>query len=231
MMQCGREEAGTFESCGSMTEPSSLTWTDHGQHGCGRWTPCAETPAVFARNRNYDAEVARRAQEEGECHLLFRFVSEILCILYQRQQLPMTHDHLVYSQKKRQASVQIHNALNLFKGMLAVQNACVLLLMGGSLVLPKELCEINMESLFLAGGDQSLQVSSCLQQLDHGSISLRSTTVSGLAHRNCVPTCAKEQIIALSTDPNASMEPRKECSDWQDYVWFQAPVTIKGLRN
>lgn len=66
-----------------------------------------------------DAEVVRRAQEEGHVTVVFpgtvtqegccRFVSEILkCILYQRQQLPMTYDQLVYSQKKQQASMQVN---------------------------------------------------------------------------------------------------------------------------
>lgn len=65
-----------------------------------------------------DMEVVQRAQEEGRVNVLFpgavtqegccRFVSEILkCILYQRQQLPMTYDQLVYSQKKQQASLQV----------------------------------------------------------------------------------------------------------------------------
>jgi len=65
-----------------------------------------------------DAEVVRRAREEGCVNVVFpgtvtqdgcyRFVSEILkCILYQRQQLPMTYDQLVYSQKKEQASLQV----------------------------------------------------------------------------------------------------------------------------
>lgn len=65
-----------------------------------------------------DAEMARRAQEEGCVSVVFpgtvtqggccRFVGEILkCVLYQRQQLPMTYDQLVYSQKKRQASMQV----------------------------------------------------------------------------------------------------------------------------
>lgn len=39
--------------------------------------------------------------QDGCC----RFVSEILkCVLYQRQQLPMTYDQLVYSQKKQQVT-------------------------------------------------------------------------------------------------------------------------------
>lgn len=65
-----------------------------------------------------DCEPMRKAQDEGRVNVVFpgtvtqdgccRFVSEILkCILYQRQQLPMTYDQLVYSQKKRQASMQV----------------------------------------------------------------------------------------------------------------------------
>lgn len=128
----------------------------------------------------------------------------------------------------------------------------VLLLMGGSPILPKELYEINMEALVVAGGDKCLRVSSCLRQLfrslfvadllsDIRPVRLMPTTVLVLAHRDCgvdwfrpklqfkVPTGVKKQIIGLSTDPSACRERRGEGSDWQDYVWFQAPMTIKGF--
>lgn len=128
----------------------------------------------------------------------------------------------------------------------------VLLLMGGSLVLPKEVYEINMEALAVASGDQCLRVSSCLRQLfrtlfvadllsDTKPVRLMSTTVLVLAHRDCgvgwfrpklqfkVPTRVKNQIIALSTDPSTFKGQRAEGSDWQDYVWFQAPMAIKGF--
>lgn len=72
-----------------------------------------------------DAEVVRRAQEEGRVNVIFpgmvtqdsccRFVSEILkCVLYQRQQLPMTYDQLVYSQKKQQVTSKYTAYLDLF---------------------------------------------------------------------------------------------------------------------
>ncbi|XP_071337301.1 MAD2L1-binding protein [Trachinotus anak] len=239
-----------------------------------------------------DAEVVRTAQEEGFVNVVFpgtvtqegccRFVSEILkCILYQRQQLPMTYDQLVYSQKKQQASMQDKDAVS----RRPVQSAdmgwrkCqqtlqeleevlqqlevlfslsrvprVLFLLGGSLTLPKELYEINMEALVLAGGDQCLRVSSCLRQLfrtlfvadllsDTRPVRLMPTTVLVLAHRDCgvgwfrpklqfkVPTRVKNKVIALSTDPSTCKEPQAEGSEWQDYVWFQAPMTIKGFSN
>lgn len=130
----------------------------------------------------------------------------------------------------------------------------VLVLLGGSIVLPKEMYEINMEALVLSGGGQCLRVSSCLRQLfrtlivadllsDIRPVRLMATTVLALAHRNCgvgwfrpklqykVPARVKNHIIALSTDPNACNVPRADASDWQDYVWFQAPLSIKGFSS
>ncbi|XP_040034490.2 MAD2L1-binding protein [Gasterosteus aculeatus] len=237
-----------------------------------------------------DCEPMRKAQDEGRVNVVFpgtvtqdgccRFVSEILkCILYQRQQLPMTYDQLVYSQKKRQASMQdkdivsrrpvqaadmdwrksqqtlqeLEEVLQQLEVLFSLSRVPrVLLIMGGSLVLPKELYEINMEALILAGGDKSLRVSSCLRQLFHTlfvadllsdsrPIRLMPTTVLAMAHRDCdvgwfrpklqfkMPTRVKHQIIALSTAPSDCKEPRAPGPDWTDYVWFQAPMTIKGF--
>ncbi|XP_037322220.2 MAD2L1-binding protein [Pungitius pungitius] len=233
-----------------------------------------------------DSEPMRKAQDEGRVNVVFpgtvtqdgccRFVSEILkCILYQRQQLPMTYDQLVYSQKKQQASMQdkdiisrrpdmdwrksqqtlqeLEEVLQQLEVLFSLSRVPrVLLILGGSLVLPKELYEINMEALVLAGGDKSLRVSSCLRQLFHTlfvadllsdsrPIRLMPTTVLAMAHRDCdvgwfrpklqfkMPTRVKHQIIALSTAPSDCKEPRAQGSDWMDYVWFQAPMTIKGF--
>ncbi|KAG7270881.1 hypothetical protein CRUP_012376 [Coryphaenoides rupestris] len=237
-----------------------------------------------------DAEVVRRAREEGRVDVVLagtvsqegccRVVSEILkCILYQRQQLPMTYDQLVYSQKKEHGSIQDEEVVSwrpaqttdsdrrkclrtlgeleevfqhleqLFSLSLVPR---VLLLLGGSLILPKELYEIDMEALVLAAGDTSLRVSSCLRQLfrtlfvadllsDARPVRLMATTVLVLAHRDCgvgwfrpkldfnVPTRVKRQVIALSTGAGIGSSPQRKASDWEHYVWFQAPVAIKGF--
>ncbi|XP_068423922.1 MAD2L1-binding protein [Clinocottus analis] len=248
------------------------------------------TASKHCNTEDIDSEAMRKAMDEGRVNVVFpgtvtqegccRFVSEILkCILYQRQQLPMTYDQLVYSQKKQQASMQDKDIVSRRPGKAAdmEKRKCqqtlqdleevlqqlevlfslsrvprVLLLMGGSLILPKELYEINMEALVLTGGDQRLPVSSCLRQLfrtlfvadllsDSRPIRLMPTTVLALAHRDCgvgwfhpklqfkMPTRVKHQIIALSTDPSIFKEPRAQQSDWLDYVWFQAPMAIKGF--
>ena len=70
-------------------------------------------PLTPGRQIEDDAEVVRRAREEGRVNVVFpgsvtqegccRIICEILkCILYQRQQLPMTYEQLVYSQKEHQ---------------------------------------------------------------------------------------------------------------------------------
>lgn len=84
--------------------------------------PCVAVSKRHVNSEEQDAEVVRKAREEGCVSVVFpgtvtqdgcyRFVCEILkCILYQRQQLPMTYDQLVYSQKKQQASVQVGGKL------------------------------------------------------------------------------------------------------------------------
>uniref|UniRef100_A0A8C7ZDU8 MAD2L1 binding protein n=1 Tax=Oryzias sinensis TaxID=183150 RepID=A0A8C7ZDU8_9TELE len=255
-------------------------------------TSCQESASERHSNtEDRDAEVVRRAKEEGCVSVIFpgpvtqdgsyRFVSEILkCVLYQRQQLPMTYEQLVFSQKRQQQRDaedkdvvrprKVHSADVDYKCQQTLQELeevlhqlevlfslsrvpRVLLMMGGSLVLPKELYEINMEDLLLVGGDQGLRASSCLRLLfrtlfvadllsDSRPVRLMPTTVLALAHRDCgvdwfrpklqfkIPTRVKNQIIALATDPNVS-EKQREKADWQDYVWFQAPVIIKGFSN
>lgn len=101
-----------------------IVWTDNTEEEANSGQSSLQDSNVTAskqhrKTEDSDADVVRRAQEEGRVNVVFpgtvtqegccRFVSEILkCILYQRQQLPMTYDQLVYSQKKQQASMQVN---------------------------------------------------------------------------------------------------------------------------
>ncbi|XP_020776729.2 MAD2L1-binding protein [Boleophthalmus pectinirostris] len=251
-----------------------------------------EDSSLGSTEQESSAEILKRAQEEGRVSVVFpgtvtqdgccRFVSEILkCVLYQRQQLPMTYDQLVYSQKKQQATMQdkdtvrkrpvqgadidwrkcqqtlqeLEEVLQQLEVLFSLSRVPrVLLLMGGTLVLPKEMYEINMEGLILASGDKSLRVSSCLRQLfrnlfvadllsDTKPVRLMPTTVFVLAHRDCgvgwfrpklqfkVPTRVKSKVMALATDLCSSKDLQRDELDWDDYIWFQAPMTIKGFSN
>ncbi|XP_057704191.1 MAD2L1-binding protein [Corythoichthys intestinalis] len=252
---------------------------------------CCVTPRKqLLSKEESDAEMVRRAKEEGIVSVVFpgivtqegccRFVSEILkCVLYQRQQLPMTYDQLVYTQKNWQDSKADKDVISGRKVNLADMNGrkCqktlqdleevlhrlevlfslskvprVLLLMGGSLVLPKEIYEINLEELVLGSGDKCLRVSSCLRQLfrtlfiadllsDSKPGRLMPTTVLALAHRDCgvgwfhpklrfkVPTSIKKKKIALCSNVQECGNESTDVMDWQEYVWFQAPTAIKGF--
>lgn len=128
----------------------------------------------------------------------------------------------------------------------------VLLLLGGSIILPKELYEVNMEAVLRASGGRSLRVSTCMRHMfrtlfvadvlsDTRPIHLMNTTIMVMAHRDCgvdwfrpkleyrVPTRVKSQVIALASDPGFSEASQRDLQAWQDYVWFQAPVAIKGF--
>ncbi|XP_048865630.1 MAD2L1-binding protein [Brienomyrus brachyistius] len=235
-----------------------------------------------------DEEVVRMAKEEGLVAVVFpgrvtqdsccKFVCEILkCVLYQRQQLPMMYDQLVYYQKKQQATGRVEDAVSwqaarpggwdwrkcqrtlqdLDEVVLHLQDLFslsrvprVLLMLGGSVVLPTELYEVDMEALAAGIGDGYLRTAPCLRQLfralfvadilsDARPVRLMATTVMALAHRDCgvdwfrpkldyrVPTRVKRQVISLSSELALSQRPTTQA--WEDYVWFQAPVSIKGF--
>lgn len=125
----------------------------------------------------------------------------------------------------------------------------VLLLLGSS-ALPKEAYEVNMEALGAGPGGRGLRGSACLRLLfqrlfladflsDARPVRLLATSVMAMAHRDCgvgwfrprldyrVPARPKRRVIALSCDPPAPEAVPGAAAD--DYVWFQAPVTIKGF--
>lgn len=128
----------------------------------------------------------------------------------------------------------------------------VLFLLGGSIILPSELYEVNMEAVAVGAGENSLRTSSCLRQLfrtlfvadllsDAKSVRLMTTTVMALGHRDCgvtgfkpkvdfkFPTKVKRQVISIASDLSFAGELEKSKRDLEDYIWFQAPVTVKGF--
>ncbi|KAM4012513.1 MAD2L1-binding protein isoform 2-T2 [Anomaloglossus baeobatrachus] len=125
----------------------------------------------------------------------------------------------------------------------------VLLLLGGSPVSPKELYVIDMEGILVGNGEQSLCPRPCLRQLfralfvadpfsDLRSSGLMSLVLMVQGHRDCatdwfrpklnykVPTRGHTLTIKLSS---CGADGAPDHSD--DYIWFQAPVTLKGFQN
>ncbi|KAM9466405.1 MAD2L1-binding protein-like [Clarias gariepinus] len=149
---------------------------------------------------NYDEEIARRAQEKGCIDVVFpgsvtqhgcyRLVCELLkCVLYQRQQLPMTYDQMVF-QKQQLETTQLEEeavsksirssvdstwqrtlrdldeVLSHLEDLFSLSHVPrVIFMLGRSVNFPIELYEINMEALVRVGGDRSLRTSQCLRQV------------------------------------------------------------------
>ncbi|MBN3309274.1 MD2BP protein, partial [Amia calva] len=250
----------------------------------------APSPAAKRQGVAEQQETEHTSKEDGSVCVVFpgsvtqdsccKFVCELLkFVLYQRQQLPMTYDQLVISQKKIQAANRNEDVVgrrpvkkdgldgrkcqqtlqdleevlqhleSLFSLTLVPR---VLLLMGGNILLPKEVYEIDMMAVALGATNHSLETASCLRQLfrtlfvtgvlfDPKPVRLMATTIMVLSHRECgvdwfrpkldykVPTKVKRQVISLSCDDSHPSISQCEDTNWDNYIWFQAPVTIKGF--
>ncbi|XP_062981689.1 MAD2L1-binding protein [Elgaria multicarinata webbii] len=131
----------------------------------------------------------------------------------------------------------------------------VLILLGGTAVSPKEFYEINLQGVSLSGAKESLQTAACVRKLFHSlfladvfselqAVPSMGAIVMVQGHRNCgidwfrpklnykVPTRGRKLTVNLSCgrDNNATLSTYQEMnSAWDDYIWFQAPLTVKGF--
>uniref|UniRef100_A0A8B9CP20 MAD2L1 binding protein n=1 Tax=Anser brachyrhynchus TaxID=132585 RepID=A0A8B9CP20_9AVES len=133
----------------------------------------------------------------------------------------------------------------------------VLILLGGSAVSPKELYELNLEGVCVSSAEKSLKTTSCVRKLFHSlfiadvfselkALPVMGTVVMLQGHRDCgvewfrpklnykVPTRGRKLTVNLSCDGDISISasaPSSMTSAWEDYIWFQAPVTLKGFHE
>ncbi|XP_077198844.1 MAD2L1-binding protein [Paroedura picta] len=131
----------------------------------------------------------------------------------------------------------------------------VLILLGGTAFSPKELYEINLQGISVGGTEESLQTAVCVRKLFHSLFladvfsDLRAVPTLGVivmvqGHRNCgidwfrpklnykVPARGRKLTVNLSCSDHdgATLPSNGEMnSAWNDYIWFQAPVTVKGF--
>lgn len=134
----------------------------------------------------------------------------------------------------------------------------VLILLGGSTTCPKEMYEINMEGVLAGSAEQSLKTRPCLRKLFHSLFvtdafsDFKSSPIMGAVlmvqgHRDCgtewfrpklnfkVPNRGLKLLVNLScmdkvSDITLSPHQTSRSSD-DDYVWFQAPLTLKGFHD
>ncbi|CAH2256601.1 MAD2L1-binding [Pelobates cultripes] len=125
----------------------------------------------------------------------------------------------------------------------------VLLLLGGNPMSPKELYEINMEGVHVGSGEQSLSTRPCLRQIFHSlfladpfsdlrSSSLMTLAVMALAHRDCGTEWFRPKLYYKVPNRGHVVTVKLSCSEPQtleqgsdDYIWFQAPVIVKGFHH
>ncbi|XP_034966408.2 MAD2L1-binding protein [Zootoca vivipara] len=132
----------------------------------------------------------------------------------------------------------------------------VLILLGGTAVSPKELYEINLQGISMSSADESLQTGACIRKLFRSLFladvfsELQAVPTMGVivmvqGHRNCgvnwfrpklnykVPARGRKLTVSLSCShsKNTVVSANQEMNFiLDDYIWFQAPVTVKGFR-
>lgn len=200
-------------------------------------------------------------------------------VLYQRQQLPLPYDQLAFFSRRdcnpddssvmpRSLRNEQNNCKKSQRILLELEEVfqnletlfmltlvpCVHILLGGSVVNPKEMYEVNMEQVAFGSNEESLKTISCIRQLFHTlfikdlfnelkSAPLMNTVLLVQAQRNCgiqwfrpklnyrVPTRTRRLIISMASDTvslTSALEQRPSYNN-DDYIWFQAPITIKGF--
>ncbi|XP_072912302.1 MAD2L1-binding protein [Hemitrygon akajei] len=227
----------------------------------------AELPVLFP------GQVTRKSCCRLVCELLKH-------VLYQRQQLPLPYDQMAFFTKRecppddcsvlsRSIKNEQSNCKKSQKMLLELDEVfqnleamftltfipCVHILMGGSVVNPKEMYEINMEQVAFGSTEESLKTISCIRQLFHAlfvkdlfnelkSVPLMNTVLLVQGHRNCgiqwfrpklnyrAPDRTRKLIIRLACDTMSLTlaEKQRPSYNHDDYIWFQAPITIKGFQ-
>ncbi|XP_004846540.1 MAD2L1-binding protein [Heterocephalus glaber] len=154
------------------------------------------------------------------------------------------------SRKCQQALAELDNVLGHLEDLFArTLVPRVLILLGGSAISPKEFYELDLSRLAPLSVDQSLSTPACLRRLFRAIFladafselqapPLMGTVVMVQGHRDCgeewfrpklnyrVPTRGHKLTVTLSCG-----RPSVPALGSEDYIWFQAPVTLKGFHE
>lgn len=156
----------------------------------------------------------------------------------------------VSSRKCQQALAELESVLSHLEGLFArTLVPRVLILLGGSALSPKEFYELDLSRLAPNSMEQSPSTAACLRRLFRAIFMadafselqappLMGTIVMAQGHRDCgedwfrpklnyrVPTRGHKLTVVLSCG-----RPSVPAAAWEDYIWFQAPVTLKGFHE
>lgn len=156
----------------------------------------------------------------------------------------------VSSRKCQQALAELESVLSHLEDFFArTPVPRVLILLGGNALSPKEFYELDLSRLAPFSVDQSLNTASCLRRLFRAIFladafselqtpPLMGTIVMAQGHRDCgedwfrpklnyrVPSRGHKLTVTLSCG-----RPSIPTMTSEDYIWFQAPVTLKGFHD
>ncbi|KAM6182121.1 MAD2L1-binding protein [Erethizon dorsatum] len=154
------------------------------------------------------------------------------------------------SRKCQQALAELDSILSHLEDLFArTLVPRVLVLLGGSAISPKEFYELDLSRLDPLSMDQSLSTAACLRRLFRAIFladafselqapPLMGTIIMAQGHRDCgeewfrpklnyrVPTRGHKLTVTLSCG-----RPSVPALASEDYIWFQAPVTLKGFHE
>lgn len=156
----------------------------------------------------------------------------------------------VSSRKCQQTLAELESVLSHLEGLFArTLVPRVLILLGGNALSPKEFYELDLSRLAPNSMDPSLSTAACLRRLFRAIFladafselqvpPLMGTIVMAQGHRDCgedwfrpklnyrVPSRGHKLTVTLSCG-----RPAIPATTWEDYIWFQAPVTLKGFHE
>ncbi|KFO88419.1 MAD2L1-binding protein, partial [Buceros rhinoceros silvestris] len=162
------------------------------------------------------------------------------------------------SKKCQQVLMELEEVLQHMERMFSLTVVPrVLILLGGNVMSPRELYELNLEGICEGSAEKSLKTASCVRKLFHSlfvadvfselkALPVTGTIVMLQGHRDCgvnwfrpklnykVPARGRKLTVDLSCDGDITIggsPPQHMASTWEDYVWFQAPVTLKGFHE
>ncbi|KAM9382977.1 MAD2L1-binding protein [Phaethornis superciliosus] len=162
------------------------------------------------------------------------------------------------SKKGQQALMDLERVLHHLEVMFSLTPVPrVLILLGGNVMSPKEFYELSFEGICEGNAEESLKTASCVRKLFHSlfvadvfselkALPVMDTIVMIQGHRDCgvdwfhpklnykVPARGRKLTVNLSCDGDIALSAspsQRMNSTWEDYIWFQAPVTIKGFRE
>ncbi|XP_004267594.1 MAD2L1-binding protein [Orcinus orca] len=156
----------------------------------------------------------------------------------------------VSSRKCQQTLAELESVLSHLEGLFArTLVPRVLILLGGNALSPKEFYELDLSRLVPNSMDPSLSTAACLRRLFRAIFMadafselqvppLMGTIVMAQGHRDCgedwfrpklnyrVPSRGHKLTVTLSCG-----RPAIPATAWEDYIWFQAQVTLKGFHE